>query len=293
MVNIMRMDLYRLVHSKSLWVFLAIIVALAAISTSMVAYVSSPAFAESLKSVQGLHVGFSDAGSIAEASVALESLVQNLSAESLVGSSLLSGGALACLFAIFVAIFLTAEFEGGFAKNVLSAQPNRLALLAARSVEIAVLAVAFTAVSIGATLAIAAVAGLELAPTPPADLALWAALVALSVAAFGMLTALGAWATRKMLTALGAWATRKMAASIVIGVVLASGVVTAMLKGVLALFPSAPHIADYTPYSCTTSLAQGLGAAGALDPLHIALVTAAFIAIGIGLGAVALQKRDV
>ena len=63
----MRMDLYRLVHSKSLWVFLAIIVALAAISTSMVAYVSSPAFAESLKSVQGLHVGFSDAGSIAEA----------------------------------------------------------------------------------------------------------------------------------------------------------------------------------------------------------------------------------
>ena len=235
MVNIMRMDLYRLVHSKSLWVFLAIIVALAAISTSMVAYVSSPAFAESLKSVQGLHVGFSDAGSIAEASVALESLVQNLSAESLVGSSLLSGGALACLFAIFVAIFLTAEFEGGFAKNVLSAQPNRLALLAARSVEIAVLAVAFTAVSIGATLAIAAVTGLELAPTSPADLALWAALVALSVAAFGMLTALGAWATRKM------------AASIVIGVVLASGVVTAMLKGVLALFPSAPHIADYTP----------------------------------------------
>ena len=193
----------------------------------------------------------------------------------------MSGGALACLFAIFVAIFLTAEFEGGFAKNVLSAQPNRLALLAARSVEIAVLAVAFTAVSIGATLAIAAVTGLELAPTSPADLALWAALVALSVAAFGMLTALGAWATRKM------------AASIVIGVVLASGVVTAMLKGVLALFPSAPHIADYTPYSCTASLALGLDAAGTLDPLHIALVTAAFIAISIGLGAVALQKRDV
>ena len=281
MVNIMRMDLYRLVHSKSLWVFLAIIVALATISTGMVAYVSSPTFTESLEAAEGLHVGFSDAKSTAEAGAALGSLVQNLSAESLVGSSLLSGGALACLFAIFVAIFLTAEFEGGFAKNVLSAQPNRLALLAARSVEIAVLAVAFTAVSIGATLAIAAVAGLELAPTPPADLALWAALVALSVAAFGMLTALGAWATRKM------------AASIVIGVVLASGVVTTVLKGALVLFPSAPHIADYTPYSCTTSLAQGLGAAGALDPLHIALVTAAFIAIGIGLGAVALQKRDV
>lgn len=281
MVNIMRMDLYRLVHSKSLWVFLAIIVALAAISTGTVAYVSSPTFTESLEAAEGLHVGFSDAKSTAEAGAALGSLVQNLSAESLVGSSLLSGGALACLFAIFVAIFLTAEFEGGFAKNVLSAQPNRLALLAARSVEIAVLAVAFTAVSIGATLAIAAVAGLELAPTPPADLALWAALVALSVAAFGMLTALGAWATRKM------------AASIVIGVVLASGVVTTVLKGALVLFPSAPHIADYTPYSCTTSLAQGLGAAGALDPLHIALVTAAFIAIGIGLGAVALQKRDV
>lgn len=281
MVNIMRMDLYRLVHGKSLWVFLAIIVVLAAISTGITAYVANPAFMENLESVKGFHVGFSDASSIAEASVALESLMQNLSAESLVGSSLLSGGALGCLFAIFIAIFLSAEFEGGFAKNVLSAQPNRLALLAARSVEIAVLAVAFTAAAIGATLGTAAVAGLELVPTPPADLALWAALVALSVTAFGMLTALGAWATRKM------------AASIVIGVVLASGVVTALLKGALMLFPNASRVADYTLYSCMTSLAQGLDAAGAPDPLRIALVAAAFIALGVCLGGIALQKRDV
>ena len=95
MVNIMRMDLYRLVHSKALWVFLAIIVALAAISTGTVAYVSSPTFTESLEAAEGLHVGFSDAKSTAEAGAALGSLVQNLSAESLVGSSLLSGGALA------------------------------------------------------------------------------------------------------------------------------------------------------------------------------------------------------
>ena len=50
----MRMDLYRLVHSKALWVFLAIIVALAAISTGTVAYVSSPTFTESLEAAEAV-----------------------------------------------------------------------------------------------------------------------------------------------------------------------------------------------------------------------------------------------
>ncbi len=289
MVNIMRMDLYRLVHGKSLWIFLAAIAALAAMGAGMMGVVTDPAFMESMAmsytngAPAGVNIGFSssgpDASDLAEANAAVAMLAQGLSPEALIGNVFLGGGGLSCLFVVFLAIFLASEFESGFSKNVFTVQPRRLALLGARTLEVLVLAALFTALMIGATLATAAVVGLELEPTPPTDLLLWGALVALTAAGFGMLTALAVWATRKM------------AAGIVIGIVLGAGLVTAGLQALLLLAPSASHLADYTLSSCMASLSQGLG--GPLGAPHIALVGVAFIAVAAALSAVALRKKDV
>ena len=289
MANIMRMDLYRLVHGKSLWVFLVAIAALAAMGAGMMGVVTDPAFMESMTmsytngAPAGVNIGFSssgpDASDLAEANAAVAMLAQGLSPEALIGNVFLGGGGLSCLFVVFLAIFLASEFESGFSKNVSTVQPSRLALLGARTLEVLVLAALFTALMIGATLATAAVVGLGLAPTPPTDLLLWGALVALTAAGFGMLTALAVWATRKM------------AAGIVIGIVLGAGLVTAGLQALLLLAPSASHLADYTLSSCMASLSQGLG--GPLGAAHIALVGVAFIAVAVALSAVALRKKDV
>ena len=289
MVNIMRMDLYRLVHGKSLWIFLAAIAALAAMGAGMMGVVTDPAFMESMAmsytngAPAGVNIGFSssgpDASDLAEANAAVAMLAQGLSPEALIGNVFLGGGGLSCLFVVFLAIFLASEFESGFSKNVFTVQPRRLALLGARTLEVLVLAALFTALMIGATLATAAVVGLELEPTPPTDQLLWGALVALTAAGFGMLTALAVWATRKM------------AAGIVIGIVLGAGLVTAGLQALLLLAPSASHLADYTLSSCMASLSQGLG--GPLGAPHIALVGVAFIAVAAALSAVALRKKDV
>lgn len=290
MANILRMDLYRLVHGKSLWIFLAVITVLAVISAATMAYITDPAFVQSMQAASasgaptGVHIGFSNgsgpsADDLAETNALVAQLVQGMTPEALVGNVFLGGGGLSCLFVVFLAIFLAAEFESGFSKNVFTVQPNRLAFLGARFLEIAVLAAVFTALIVVATLATAAVAGLPLIMSPLPDLLLWTALVVLAATGFGMLTALAVWVTRKM------------AAGIVIGIVLAAGLVTLALQSVLLLFPSASFLADFTLSSCMSSLSLGL--AGPLGVPHIALVCAAFIIVAAAASAVVLQRKDV
>ena len=292
MANILRMDLYRLVHGKSLWIFLAVITVLAVISAATMAYITDPAFVQSMQAASasgaptGVHIGFSNgsgpsADDLAETNALVAQLVQGMTPEALVGNVFLGGGGLSCLFVVFLAIFLAAEFESGFSKNVFTVQPNRLAFLATRTVEVVVLAAAFVVVTVAATLATAFAAGFELAPIQPWDLALWGALVTLALAGFGMLTALVTWLTRKM------------APSLVVGILLGAGIATLLVQGLVLLVPSASFVADCTLSACMASLALGVDQAGGLSSLHIALTALAFIAASVALGGVALQKKDV
>lgn len=280
------MDLYRLIHGKSLWIMLAVIVALAVMSSGMMAYIASPEFAGTLQSGSTVHIGFTDssapdASDYEDAAEVGAMFNDGIAPEALVGNVFLSGGGLACLFVIFIAIFLAAEFESGFSKNVFTVQPNRFAFLAARTVEIIVLAVVFAAVVIVATLATASVVGLKLTATPLPDLLAWGALVALVAAGFGMLTALVVWVTRKMAPAL------------VVGLLLGAGLATIAIQALVLLVPSASFLTDLTLTSCMVSLSQGFNVAGGLSPVHILLVAAAFIAGSAALGGLVLQKKDV
>lgn len=68
MANILRMDLYRLVHGKSLWIMLAIVVAISVMSVGMMAYIAGPEFAATLQSASAnrpgsFHVGIAVEGS--------------------------------------------------------------------------------------------------------------------------------------------------------------------------------------------------------------------------------------
>lgn len=280
------MDVYRLVHGKSLWIMLAIIVAMAVISSGLMAYIASPEFIQTLQSSSNVNIGFTDnagpdASDYADAAEASAMMSGSMTPQALVGSVFLNGGGLSCLFAIFIAIFLAAEFESGFSKNVFTAQPNRLAFLVVRTVEIIALAAVFTLVTSCVTIGTAAIVGFNLIPTSALDLLLWGVLVTLAIAGFGMLTALVVWLTRKM------------SASLVIGILLAAGIATILFQVIALLVPSASFLLDFTLTGCLGSLSKGLGVAGGLGPVHILLVTAAFIVGSAAIGGLALQKKDV
>lgn len=288
----MRMDVYRLVHGKSFWIFLVIIVASAALATGMMSAVTSPEFLQSMQSASdaAARSGFRfsitsgpgfDTGDYADVNAAIAMLSGDITQMAYIGKLFLNGGALTIMFAIFLSIFLASEFETGFSKNVFTVQPNRLAFLGARVVEIVVLATVFVAVALAATLASAALFGLDLAPSPLPDFLLWSALVTLVTAGFGMITALFVWLTRKM------------AVGIVVGVLLSAGLVTSILQAILLLFPDLMHLADFTLGSCMASLGQGLNVAGGLSPVHVACTALVFLVASAALSALALQKKDI
>lgn len=294
MVNILRMDLYRLLHGKSLWVFLAIILGMVVLCTGIMTYVTSPDFLESMKAANsgaataGITLGMStpggdmmDASDYAEVSAAMAMLSGGMSQIAFIGSMFLNGGGLVAIFTIFIAIFLASEFESGYSKNVFTMQPNRLVFLGARVIEIVALAAMFSVFTIVASLICMTVLGFNVTVTPLPDLLLWSALVTLVMSGFGMLTALFVWLTRKM------------AVGIVAGILLATGLVTTIIQGILLLFPTFKHLADFTLASCSVSLGQGLNVAGGLSAVHIAGVAVVFIIASAALSALALQKKDI
>lgn len=290
MVNILRMDAYRLVRSKSLWICLGLIVFFVALAAGMLAWTTSPEYIEAAKT------GFSaasgswtfgvangpEAGSGMEELADSLALLSSTSQITYIGSMMVKGGALALAFIIFISIFLASEFESGFSKNVFASHPNRLAFLGARLIEIVVLAAVFVTATIVSSLVSAAIAGFDLAPSPVGDIVLWGALVTLMLTAFGMITALTVWLTRKM------------SAAIVAGVLLVTGLIAALIRSVVSLMPGMSHLSDFMLTSCMESLGlYGLDGAGALGIGHIAAVGIAFVVIFAVLSALVLKKKDI
>lgn len=288
MVNILRMDLYRLIRGKSLWVFLAIIIGMAIITTGLLHYTTSPEFLEALANgtaTMGVSVGLGDPTMISDdyssELTAMQALSTGATQLAFVGNIFINGGALATMFVIFISIFLASEFESGFSKNVFTVQSNRFVFLGARIIEIILLAALFSATATVATLAAAAVVGFALEAAPVTDLLLWFGLLTLILAAFGMVTGLFVWLTRKMVV------------GIVAGCCFAAGLVATIVQGVLLLFPNFADLVNYTLYTCMHSLGQGLNLDGGLSAAHIAGVGIVFIVVAAALSAVALKKKDI
>lgn len=292
MVNMLRMDLYRLVRSKSLWICLGITIVLAALSIGMLGLISSADFMQWAQSSGGstsggaISVGVNNDATMSPAEIKQSvaeatAILSNSTLMGMTGGSLVKGGTIALMFTIFLSIFLASEFESGYSKNVFTVQPNRFAFLGARLIEIALIAAFFIASSMLAIAAASMAAGLELTTASAADMLAWGALVTLLLTGYGMLTAFIIWLTRKM------------AAGIVAASVLVTGMLTMMLQAVFSLFPALSHVTDFTLYSCMQSLGGGLNVDGALSVAHVAGVGLAFVAVFAVLSIVVLQKKDV
>lgn len=294
MANILRMDFYRAVRSKSFWILLGSIVVLGLVAMGSISYMLSPEFMETMQNASsaaagtGFHFGISTSGGeqmdMAEVSQSIDQaqyMLSGLTPMALIGNIFMNGGGLACLFVVFIAIFFAGEFENGFSKNVFTAVPNRTVYLITRAVEVVLFAIVFALVTAAATLAGAAIFGIETVAAPVGDMVLWFALVVLVLSGMGMLTALFVWLTRKM------------AAAIAIGIVVGSGLVVSVIQALLSLFPSIADLGNFTLYACMRSLGYGLGFDGGLTSVHIAAVGLVFLVGYALLSLLILKKKDI
>lgn len=292
MFNFLRMDFYRMVHIKTTWVFLAIIAVSVVITTSMVGYMSTDAFkesyAQSMSAMQsGVNVGVSTpdagAGAAAPSSADINPLASLAGGTFMtyVGGMFVSGGSLALLVMLYLALFLASEFDSGFAKNIFTARTNRLAYAASKAVLMLVVAVLFSAFTFALAYIGSLIVGLDFQAASALDFIAWYLLVVLVLFAFAMITGFVAWAIRNKVI------------GILVAVFVGGGIVYQLVNIVCQLSPALKDVPNFMLSGCLMSLATATDVFGPLGAPHIIGVAVAFLVVFALAGTFALKKRDI
>lgn len=278
MSNFLRMDMYRLLRSKSFWIILGCVVAVTVIGVGMLWWTTTPEFAASMQmSVTVLGSGVSE---IDETTASVSQLMGS-SILRMYGSMWIGGGALAVVATIFVAIFCAGEFENGFAKNIFTSTTNRVAFFCSKAVVLLFVIVLFALVSFGGTVLGAAVLSLPVQGVDFLTAVQWIGLVILLIFAI------------EMLVGLTVWFSRKMVAAILVAVFISSGLISGIFGLFGMLFPIFKHVPDFLPTGCLGVLTAAEGVGEPLGALHIALVGIVFLALFTAGSVLSLKKKDI
>lgn len=292
MLNCLRMDFFRMIHSKTTWIFTAIVVVSAAMTTGLMGYMGSDAFKDAYFSAQsaaemgnfsmGLSVGGNapSAQEISQAATPLAVLTGG-NILSYFGSVFVSGGFITIMTSLYAALFLSSEFDSGFAKNIFSAQVGRGAFFASKIVALLAAAFVICTLAFGMLFLGSLVIGMKLEFVAPLDFALWFALVVLVAFSFEMLVALVVWFTRSKVT------------GILVAVFVGGAIVYQIIALICSLIPALKSVPDFLLTGCMQSLGKATEVFGPLGATHIALVGLTFAAVCAVGSILALKKRDI
>ena len=205
MFNLLKSDVYRLVHGKMLWVGLAFLALVVVGAAGLVWFATTPEFAQ-MVSEQAQEEARQSGATVTLTTPNGADLdaeeVQALN-EKVIGSRTYSYGNtfmvgfLGLILAVLAALLASSDFDTGFAKNVLAGRGDRRAYFAEKLVLIAVLCGVFLLAGMLLSDAVYAVLGFSYERTETVgEYGSWAALSWLVLTAYAFLGALIAWATR-------------------------------------------------------------------------------------------------
>lgn len=213
----------------------------------------------------------------------------------MLGDMAVSGGALATVVSLVVALFFVQDFTTHFARNLVMDRRGRLRYYGEKLVLVGLLSAFFLAVAaVAGAVSFAAAGFTYAAASSVGDLALFLGLAWLLAFAYGCMTAVVVWACRSAGAGV-AWA-----------LVVSSGIAGSLLAQVLLLvdrgMPWVGALEPWLPASCMQSLgnnASSLLIAPAAAPLVMAplaaqvlIVSAAVVALCIALTFGPLRRRD-
>ena len=279
MGNLLRMDLYRLIRSKSLYICLAIICAFSVLGVVTIWYANTPEFAELMTTSQyiaedGASVAFTMDESVSSADYS------TLTLQRLFGSIFVSGGLLTLLVSLSLVLFVGAEFDSGFVKNVLAARRGRGAYFASKTVLAVIFALIFVLAASLVSLIGAIFVGVEIAFSA-AEFFSWVSLLILAVAAYATISLFFVMFTKSK------------TAGILAACMLSSSLLGLVASGIIGMFPNLVFLLDYTVYSGYQLLAIGLVSSESLGTVHIALVAGAYFVAFAALSYIGIRKKDI
>lgn len=308
MFNLLKSDIYRLVHGKMLWASLALLTVFVASTVGLVWFATTPVFAQMVneqaetgqvaETTLGGVIKITDGSGAELTPEETQSLNEKVlpSRTNSYAQTLISGGILALFVSLMVALFFASDFETGFAKNVFAGRRRRVAYYLEKLMLCGVLTTVFLLVGMVLTDGGFMLAGFESRFVETiGEYWVWVALAWLAVMTYAVATGVVVLLTRSK------------AAGIAFAIIIATGILASLVMTVAsALAPAFPVLADAVKWLPTFSVKLlGAGGIGMLSstgetalvgltvPAQIVLVSGVTIAACTALAAVVGPRKDV
>lgn len=277
MFNLLRMDLYRMKRGKSLYVCLGIMLVMIVFTLCMIWLVATP---------QGrpaaVYLGIYPAEEQAEeggfqAVVADDDIMAGVDTLVMLRQTSMDGGVYNLVFGIWVMLFVCADYQSGFIKNVMAMHQNRWKYVISKIVTAGIVSLFYLIAQYVFVLIMNRLLG-NMAPCSPFGDVLfyltWAWLLTVAFAALTILVCV--------------W-TRSVAAGALTAVLLGSG----MVQGPLYMLLDMVHAGGWMKYTIYHTLDLGPNHYAAPVDLYVYAVGVGFLVLYAAAAGVVLKKQDI
>ena len=268
MINLLRMDLYRLRKSKSVYICLAVLFGLTILSLWLTFLVATPEGQQT-----SLKLGMTALSEVNNTDEVLDG------ANSLIifRENCMDGGLYSVIFGIVVALLICGDFNHGFAKNIMSCHRHRWKYIGSKLMAVGIVNLIYIALC----LLLSTLMNFLLHNMVPYAVwtdtlfyLAWAWLLNMALAAIIILICVF---------------TRSTAVGVLMAVLIGGGLIAAPLYSLSALF----HLEGWAKYSIYFNLSYGPSCFSSVGDLKVFAVGLALMAVYSLAAAISLSKKDI
>lgn len=278
MLNLLRMDLYRMLRSKSTYVCLACLLATIIVCYGMLWLVGTQ---------QGQQVALSigmfgeedveEAGGMQAMYAELSGVLDGVDTLVMLRQSDMNGGMHSLVFGVWIILFVCMDYQSGFIKNIMALHKNRWSYVGSKVLTAGLLNLVWLVLQLGFTILLNFLFGNMVPYTRVGSLLFYLSWVWLLTTAFAA-----------MMILVSIW-TRSVAAGALTAVLIGGGAIQMMLYGILNNF----HAADWMKYTLYLSIQQGPGSYTSPADLYVYGVGAGFMILYTVIAGLVLRRQDI
>ena len=268
MFNLLRMDLYRAIRSKSVYVCFGILLIAAVTTFGLLWLMATPQGQET-----AVRIGMLSAADLPEAS----SVLDGVDALIMFRQICLDGGMYDLILGIWVMLFVCLDFQSGFIKNVMALYQNRWNYIGSKLVTAGIVNLCYLVLHLLSALLLNRLFGNMVPDTKLEDIVFylsWAWLLTTAFAALIILICV---------------LTRSVAAGALAAVLLGGGAVVMPLYSILDMF----HAGEWLKHTIYLTLAMGPGHYASIQDLHVYAAGAGFLILYTVIAGIVLKRQDI
>lgn len=268
MLNLIRMDLYRMVRSKSLYVSLAFILFSVLACYGLIYLLGTPQGQRTAVSI-----GMLQEEDLEEASHILDGV------DSLVfyRQSSLDGGAYNTIFGIVIALFLCMDFQSGYIKNVMALHRRRFEYVFSKLITAGIVSLFYLSAAFGVNALTNRLFGTMVPYAGWKDNLFYLSWVWIMTTAFAALVILACVFTRNT------------AAGVLTAVLFGSGIIVMPLGSITNIF----HLGGWVKYTIYYNMSSGPSCYATAGDLSVFAVAIVFLVVYTTAAAVAISRQDI